>query len=89
MNFKVYLFFRDDMNGALDEFENCCRQHRATPWKNELTCKLIQAEDANSLQRLTDLSTEVHGEVNSLYDLVLAFVECGRIRQARKILEVC
>lgn len=83
---KAYLL-KDDMKGALDEFENCCRQYRATPWKNELTCKLIQAEDANSLQRLTDLSTEVHGEVNSLYDLVLAFVECGRVRQARKILE--
>lgn len=39
------------------------------------------------MQRLTDLSTEVHGEVNSLYDLVFAFVDCGRIRQARKILE--
>lgn len=83
---KAYLL-KDDIKGALDEFESCCRQYRATPWKNELTCKLIQAEDANSLQRLTDLSTEVHGEVNSLYDLVLAFVECGRIRQARKILE--
>lgn len=51
-------------------------------------CKLIQVEDATNLQRLTDLSTQIHGEVNSLYDLVLAFVECGRIRQARKILEV-
>jgi len=50
---------------------------------------MIQAEDAVSLQKLTDLSTQVHGEVNSLYDLVFAFVECGRIRQARKILEVC
>jgi leucine-rich PPR motif-containing protein len=49
---------------------------------------MIQAEDAVSLQKLTDLSTQVHGEVNSLYDLVFAFVECGRIRQARKILEV-
>lgn len=44
-------------------------------------------EDAEKLQKLTDLSTVVHGEINSLYDLVFAFVECGRIRQARKILE--
>lgn len=48
---------------------------------------MIQAEDAASLQKLTDLSTDIHGEVNSLYDLVFSFVECGRIRQARKILE--
>lgn len=58
-----------------------------TPWKNELACKLIEIEDAEKLQKLTDLSTVVHGEINSLYDLVFAFVECGRIRQARKILE--
>nr|CAD7437873.1 unnamed protein product [Timema bartmani] len=78
---------RNDLTSALTEFEWCCHQYRATPYKNELTCKLIQAEDAAALQRLTDLSTQVHGEVNSLYDLVFAFVECGRIRQARKILE--
>jgi leucine-rich PPR motif-containing protein len=48
---------------------------------------LIQKEDAGNLQKVTDLSTDIHGEVNSLYDLVFSFVECGRIRQARKILE--
>lgn len=30
---------------------------------------------------------QIHGEVNILHDLVLAFVECGRLRQARRILE--
>lgn len=76
-----------DVAGALDEFERCCREHRCTPWKGELTKKLIAAEDAAGLQRLTDLSTVIHGEVNSLYDLVFGFVECGRLRQARRILE--
>jgi leucine-rich PPR motif-containing protein len=79
---------RNDLAGAMEQFEWCCQKYRATPWKNELACKMIQAEDAVSLQKLTDLSTQIHGEVNSLYDLVFAFVECGRIRQARKILEV-
>lgn len=77
----------NDIEKALNKFEWCCNQFRATPWKNELACKLIQSEDAEKLQRLTDLSTLVHGEINSLYDLVFAFVECGRVRQARKILE--
>ncbi|RZF34823.1 hypothetical protein LSTR_LSTR011210 [Laodelphax striatellus] len=77
----------DNLNGALDVFEWACHNYRATPFKKELSCKLIEKEDAASLQRLTDLSTVVHGEINSLHDLVLAFVECGRIRQARKILE--
>uniref|UniRef100_A0A182VTL9 Pentacotripeptide-repeat region of PRORP domain-containing protein n=1 Tax=Anopheles minimus TaxID=112268 RepID=A0A182VTL9_9DIPT len=83
---KVHLA-RDDLPSAMSNFAEICQKYRLTPWKTELTCRLIQAEDATNLQRLTDLSTEVHGEVNSLYDLVFAFVDCGRIRQARKILE--
>ena len=35
-----------------------------------------------------DLSIQVHGELNSLYDMVFAFVECGKVHQARKLVEV-
>lgn len=83
---KVHIV-NEDIKKAIDRFEEICNKHKSTPWKNELACKLIQSEDAANLQRLTDLSTNIHGEVNSLYDLVFSFVECGRIRQARKILE--
>lgn len=83
---KVHII-NDNIKGALDKFEWCCKTYRCTPWKNELALKFIQAEDAISLQVLTDLSTTVHGEVNSLYDLMFAFIECGRVKQARKILE--
>ncbi|EDW76611.1 uncharacterized protein Dwil_GK14571 [Drosophila willistoni] len=83
---KVHLA-KDDIPKAIDTFEEICQKYKSTPWKNELACRLIQKEDATNLQRLTDLSTGIHGEVNSLYDLVFSFVECGRVRQARKILE--
>lgn len=83
---KVHLV-QDELKAAVDKFEEICQKHRSTPWKNEIACRLIQAEDATNLQRVTDLSTEIHGEVNSLYDLVFSFIECGRVRQARKILE--
>lgn len=65
----------------------CCEKYRCTPWKNELARHFIAKEDGASLQKLTDLSTGIHGEVNSLYDLMLSFLESGRIRQAKKILE--
>uniref|UniRef100_A0A0K8SN95 Leucine-rich PPR motif-containing protein, mitochondrial n=1 Tax=Lygus hesperus TaxID=30085 RepID=A0A0K8SN95_LYGHE len=83
---KIHIL-RDDVEAALKKFEECCVKYRATPWKNELTCKLIDREDAANLQKVADLSTQIHGEVNSLYDLVLSFVECKKIKQARKILE--
>ncbi|KAH8295864.1 hypothetical protein KR018_004809 [Drosophila ironensis] len=83
---KVHLV-KDDIPSAIQAFEEICEKHKSTPWKNELACRLIQKEDAVNLQKVTDLSTGIHGEVNSLYDLVFSFVECGRVRQARKILE--
>ncbi|KPJ06941.1 Leucine-rich PPR motif-containing protein, mitochondrial [Papilio machaon] len=83
---KVHLI-QNNIEGALKEFEECCKQYRSTPWKGELMKSLILAEDATKLQWLADLSTQIHGEVNILHDLVLAFVECGRLRQARRILE--
>lgn len=83
---KVYLK-TDNLSGAMEAFAEICEKYQATPWKNELCCRLIQNEDAANLQKLTDLSTSIHGEVNSLYDLVFSFIECGRIAQARKILK--
>ncbi|KAL1463787.1 hypothetical protein WDU94_015500 [Cyamophila willieti] len=78
---------KEDFTGALETFESCVNTYRATPWKSELLRHFVQKEDAASLQRITDLSTGIHGEVNSLYDLMMSFLDEGRLRQARKILE--
>lgn len=85
---NTLLIFRDDWESALKEFENCVEKYKLTPWKNELVKHFIEKEDAISLEKITDLSTKVHGERNSLCDLALLFMECGRSRQAKKILEV-
>lgn len=55
---KVHLL-KDDIDSALKEFENCCKQYRSTPWKGELMKVLIMKEDATKLQWLADLSTQV------------------------------
>ena len=72
---KVHIL-QNNVEKAMQVFEEISQKYRVTPWKHELACRLIQAEDATSLQRLTDLSTDIHGEVNSLYDLVFSFIEC-------------
>lgn len=66
----------------------CVEKYRITPLKSTLTAQLIEKEDTQRLQQVMDASIKVHGEVNSLYDLVFAFLECGRVRQAKKVLEV-
>ncbi|XP_015120373.1 leucine-rich PPR motif-containing protein, mitochondrial [Diachasma alloeum] len=83
---KVHLL-RKEIDKAMEIFERFSNEYKCTPYKNVLASALIDAEDANSLQRLTDLCTEIHGESNALVDLAMLFLEAGRPIQARKILE--
>ncbi|KAF7988527.1 hypothetical protein HCN44_001100 [Aphidius gifuensis] len=83
---KIHIV-RNDLPKALDTFERACIDYKCTPYKNVLSMTFIENEDANSLQKLTDLCTEIHGESNALVDLAFMFLECGRVRQAKKILE--
>ncbi|XP_063986919.1 leucine-rich PPR motif-containing protein, mitochondrial [Diachasmimorpha longicaudata] len=83
---KVHLL-RNEVDKAMDLFERFSNDYKCTPYKNVLATTLINAEDANALQRLTDLCTEIHGESNALVDLAILFLETGRPIQARKILE--
>lgn len=76
------------MENALNTFLQCVEKYRVTPLKSVLTTQLIEKEDTQRLQQVMDASIKVHGEMNSLYDLVFAFLECGRVRQAKKVLEV-
>ncbi|KAK0180863.1 hypothetical protein PV327_003200 [Microctonus hyperodae] len=82
-----YHISNNNLEQALEVFERSCMEYKCTPYKNVLAKAFINNEDANSLQKLTDLSTEIHGETNSLIDLAFAFFDCNRIRQAQKILE--
>ncbi|XP_064103347.1 leucine-rich PPR motif-containing protein, mitochondrial-like [Macrobrachium nipponense] len=71
----------------MDAFEKVCKEYKITAVKHELTLACIKLEDTEKLQKIMDLSISIHGEMNSLYDLVFAFIECGKVRQAKKILE--
>ena len=79
---------RNDTESALDQVDQCIKRFKKFPAKRELTVKLIEAEDAEGLQRVMDFSSRVQSEMNGLYDLVFAFLQCGRVRQAKKVLEV-
>lgn len=77
-----------DLDGALNYLAQCASQYRCTPYKQQLTVLLIEQEDSDALQRLLDLSIRIHGEANSIVDLAIGFLECDRLREAKKVLEV-
>ncbi|XP_008215611.1 leucine-rich PPR motif-containing protein, mitochondrial [Nasonia vitripennis] len=76
-----------DTTKAIEKFRWACENFKLTPQRNILMMKLINDEDAKSLQYVTDLCTQIYGEMNALFDLAIAFFDCNRPRQARKILE--
>ncbi|XP_058793240.1 leucine-rich PPR motif-containing protein, mitochondrial-like [Phymastichus coffea] len=76
-----------DIEKVIEKYKWVCENYKLTPCKILIMSHLINKEDAKTLKYITDLSTKVHGEVNSLIDLAVAFFECNRLYQARKILE--
>jgi hypothetical protein len=38
---NIACFFRDDLEGAVEEFMKCTEAHKATPLKHELLCELV------------------------------------------------
>ena len=79
---------RGDVESAMKTFEQLAEVHKATPLKSKLMSKFIETEDTQRLQKLMDISIKTYGELNSLYDLVFSLLDNGRVRQAKKVLEV-
>lgn len=72
----------------MKKFEHYAESRKFTPLKMTLMNKLIETEDTQRLQRVMDISIKIYGEMNSLYDLVFSLIDNGRVRQAKKVLEV-
>ncbi|KAG4070373.1 hypothetical protein HA402_006515 [Bradysia odoriphaga] len=86
---KVHLV-NNDISKAIASFEIISTKYKCTPWKNELSCTLIQLKDATTLQFLVDLSTKVHGEARrilqtpALHNKSQALIDaCERYRRER------
>lgn len=43
-------YFRDDLEGAVEEFKRCTKVHKATPLQHELLCRLVVKVDAAVLE---------------------------------------
>ena len=77
----------NDLSGAVTEFLRLARLYKKMPLKFELTRKLIEAEDIQSIQAVLDASIEIIGESKSLYDLTFSFLVLGKTSQATKLFQ--
>lgn len=82
---KVYLD-KNDVNGAIQQYERMVKFYFAVPMQNELLCRLIEDNDLANLQRVVETSSLICDPSSILLDLVFSYVECDRIREATIIL---
>lgn len=81
---KVHLL-NNDHTTALDKMFTLAKEYRITPCKKDLIIHCLEKKDTDNLQNIMDISTEIHGESNALFDLAICCLEIGKLKQAQKI----
>ena len=75
-----------DKDTALKEWLDCVKIYNQVPCKAMMFQKLIEAEDTDNLQKVTDICISKIGERETLINLALAFLRSKKDKQAMKIL---
>merc|ERR1719430_924096 len=81
------LLEKGNLNAVVQECERSAREQKFIPNKMAVTKRLIEVENLELLQKVLDMSINLHGEELALYDLILSFLDLGRIPQAKKLIE--
>uniref|UniRef100_A0A4W5NPE3 Leucine rich pentatricopeptide repeat containing n=1 Tax=Hucho hucho TaxID=62062 RepID=A0A4W5NPE3_9TELE len=76
-----------DLGGALEAAMECQKQYGQLPRIHDVICGLVEKGDTELLQKAMDFVSQERGEMTMLYDLFFAFMQTGRHREARKIIE--
>lgn len=77
----------NDVAGALDAALECYKLYKQLPRIHDITVGLVEKGDTELLQKAMDFVNQERGEMTMLYDLFFAFLQTGRYREARKIME--
>jgi hypothetical protein len=81
---RVYLL-RNDLPSAVREFTLLSNKYRETPFLGELMIHLLKANDIESLQKVVDVATDIHGKQAVSNELGFAFIMIGKKEEASKI----
>ena len=78
---------RNDLPAATQEFLRIASVHKKLPRKFQLTCKLIEDEDVEAIQQITDISTKISSGSKAIYDLAHCFLSMNQKSKARQLFE--
>ncbi|XP_053918868.1 leucine-rich PPR motif-containing protein, mitochondrial [Cuculus canorus] len=78
---------KDDMPAALEALISCYKKYGKILQLHNIYCKLIEKGDADLLQKVSDFISREYGDMMALYDLFFAFLQTGKYKEARKVVE--
>uniref|UniRef100_A0AAX7VCU8 PROP1-like PPR domain-containing protein n=1 Tax=Astatotilapia calliptera TaxID=8154 RepID=A0AAX7VCU8_ASTCA len=76
-----------DVSGALEAALECQKRYNHLPRIHDIIVALVEKGETELLQKAMDFVSQERGEMTMLYDLFFAFLQTGRYREARKIIE--
>ncbi|XP_028983257.1 leucine-rich PPR motif-containing protein, mitochondrial [Betta splendens] len=76
-----------DLSGALEAAIECYKRYKCLPRIHDILVGLVDKGDTELLQKAMDFVNQKRGEMIMLYKLFFAFLQTGRYREARKIIE--
>ncbi|XP_019108650.2 leucine-rich PPR motif-containing protein, mitochondrial [Larimichthys crocea] len=76
-----------DLPGALEAVLEFQKRYKLMPRMHDVIVGLVEKGDTELLQKAMDFESQTRGEMAMLYDLFFAFLQTGRYREARKIIE--
>uniref|UniRef100_A0A669DCL4 Leucine rich pentatricopeptide repeat containing n=1 Tax=Oreochromis niloticus TaxID=8128 RepID=A0A669DCL4_ORENI len=77
-----------DVSGALEAALECQKRYNHLPRIHDIIVALVEKGETELLQKAMDFVSQERGEMTMLYDLLFGFLQTGRYREARKIIEV-
>ncbi|NXX17024.1 LPPRC protein, partial [Podargus strigoides] len=78
---------KDDMPAALEALINCHKKYGKVLQLHNIYCRLIEKGDADLLQKVSDFISREYGDMMALYDLFFAFLQTGKYKEARRVIE--
>ncbi|CAM4552588.1 leucine-rich PPR motif-containing protein, mitochondrial [Caretta caretta] len=78
---------KDDVPAALEATIDCCKKYGKIPRLHDILCRLIEQGNTDLLQKAMDFVSQERGEMTMLYDIFFAFLNTGKYKEAKKIIE--
>uniref|UniRef100_A0A8C0UNF7 Leucine rich pentatricopeptide repeat containing n=1 Tax=Cyanistes caeruleus TaxID=156563 RepID=A0A8C0UNF7_CYACU len=78
---------KDDMPAALEALISCYKKYGKVLQLHNIYCKLVEKGDADLLQKVSDFISREYGDMMALYDLFFAFLQTGKYKEAKKVIE--